>query len=262
MSDQNLQSPPTPHDVVTRMIILKYVAVASLAVPPRHMLAEVMRHWSDQERDDFKKSTEDERDEFWKGLKDAGLWPHLTASERIIADSTAYTMTHRQQVDASWQTEGAQVLLWALEIVPEFPPYDTMADQDILRHIGFVSEPQLRDPALLMRTRDVAELWMWRSRTRLLVEKGEPFELDEAANPFGFKSYDDIVKYTATKAAEEGDIPATVNSDFPVNGRAFRDISADEWSEVQSIITERLHALNWLCGYAPGNDWDKTPLSS
>jgi hypothetical protein len=28
---------------------------------------------------------------------------------------------------------------------------------------------------------------------------------------------------------------------------------------VGSITEERHFALNWLCGYAPDNDWDATP---
>ena len=53
-----------------------------------------------------------------------------------------------------------------------------------------------------------------------------------------------------------------IHDDFPAKGKAYRDLTADEWSEVRSVCAERHYALNWLCGYAPGNDWDHTPTET
>ena len=41
-----------------------------------------------------------------------------------------------------------------------------------------------------------------------------------------------------------------------------RDLTEEEWREVTSIAAERHFALNWLCGYAPGNRWDATPTET
>lgn len=78
----------------------------------------------------------------------------------------------------------------------------------------------------------------------------------------GFQSYDDIARFAARKAAEAGTIPPCVEDDFPANGKAYRDLTAQEWSEVRSITVERHFALNWLCGYAPDNQWDDTPTDT
>jgi hypothetical protein len=53
-----------------------------------------------------------------------------------------------------------------------------------------------------------------------------------------------------------------IDEDFAVHGKAYRDLSPEEWSEVRSITLERHFALNWLCGYAPNNRWDETPTDT
>jgi hypothetical protein len=75
------------------------------------------------------------------------------------------------------------------------------------------------------------------------------------------RSYDDIVRFTAKKLDEEGRMRA-IDEDFPAKGKASRELSDDEWSEVRSITMERHIALNWLCGYAPNNEWDETPTDT
>jgi len=57
-------------------------------------------------------------------------------------------------------------------------------------------------------------------------------------------------------------IPTSIDEDFPAFGRAYRDLSSDEWAAVKSIAMERHFALNWLCGYAPENGWDDTPTDT
>ena len=108
----------------------------------------------------------------------------------------------------------------------------------------------------------MAEHWHWRSRTRQLTESG--FEIDPDMEEFrksGFKCLDDIVRFSANQADAEGLHP-TVDQDFAVNGKAYRDLQPEEWWEVRSITMERHFALNWLCGYAPGNRWDETPTET
>lgn len=78
----------------------------------------------------------------------------------------------------------------------------------------------------------------------------------------GYKTYDDIVRVAAKRARQDGILSATVDDDFPAFGKAYRSLSADEWSCIRSITMERHFALNWLCGYAPGNNWDETPTDT
>jgi hypothetical protein len=92
-----------------------------------------------------------------------------------------------------------------------------------------------------------------------LQEENRPFEPGEALQKAGIHTYADVVRVTAETAAKEGDIAASIGEDFPVCGKPYRDLNPDEWSRVRSISVERHFTLNWLCGYAVGNDWDRSP---
>ena len=71
-----------------------------------------------------------------------------------------------------------------------------------------------------------------------------------------------MVRLTAKGMGETTMALETIDEDFKVKGKAFRSLSAGEWSEVGSIIVERHFTLNWLCGRAPGNRWDETPTGT
>jgi Domain of unknown function (DUF4272) len=258
---------PSAEDAARRLVVLKYVVVYALTSPPRDMLRMLLQRWSADERQKFTADGEAKRDEFWQPLHQAGLWQYVSPAERELAGTTVVTMTAQQQVDASWRVESAQVLMWALGLIPRLPPYDKQASHDVLKQIpcgdiaGFVSSARMRNGSEIDRARADAELWHWRSRTRQLIEEGREFPADKQTRAAGFNSYDDIVRFSVRKLAEEGRI-SPIDGDFPVQGEAYRNLSADDWSVVRSITVERHFALNWLCGYAPENDWDETPTDT
>lgn len=261
-------SRPTAEDAARRLVILKHVVGAGLLAPPREMLAEMTAKWQPEEREKFHREAETQRDQLWEGLRGAGLWSHLSPCEQALAKTTMATVNHQQQVDATWRLESVQTLMWALGLLEALPPYDTQAGHDLLKQVpladlpAFVRSARLRETKVLDEARDLAEFWHWRSRTRQLIERGDPFPDDPKMRAAGFNSYDDIVRFTARKAAEEGMIPPCIDDDFPARGKAYRDLTAEEWSEVGSITSERHFALNWLCGYAPSNRWDDTPTNT
>ena len=265
---QVTKSAPTAQDAARRLLILKQVVVSALAAPPRDLLRQMTSHWGAPELEKFGQKAEAFRDQTWGRLRDAGLWPYLSPLEQAHAQSTMVTMTERQQVDASWRMEAAQTLMWALSLLADLPPYDVMASHEVLKQIpssdvtGFVESAQLRGRADLDRERDTAEFWHWRSRTRQLIERRDAFPDDEKMKASGFRTYEDIVRFSARRAAELGTIPPCVGDDFPAKGKAYRDLTAQEWSQVRSITIERHYALNWLCGLAPGNKWDETPTDT
>jgi len=232
------------------------------------MLVTLFQQWSADDRIRFEADSETRRNEFWQPLRETALWKCIAPSERELAQTTIVTMSPQQQVNATWRMEAAQVLMWALGLVPELPPYDTQADHDLLKQLPtgdiprFVSSARLRSEPEIDRARDDAELWHWRSRTRELIEEGAEIAAHEQAKAAGFRSYDDIVRFTSRKLSEEGRIRTSIDEDFPARGKAYRKLSADEWSEVRSITMERHFALNWLCGYAPSNEWDETPTDT
>lgn len=203
--------------------------------------------------------------------KDMGLWDAFSPWERSFLSDRAAAAEKANVVQASWRIEAYGVLLWAVQRVPWLPPYDEMFSHDIGDKIPrepdasaeFIATAVLRDRAELEKQRDLVELWHWRSRTRQLIEKNEPFPaMPTAPGAPQFKSYDDIVRFTAKAAKENGTFGSIVDEDFPAHEKAYRDLTPDQWSEVTSITVERHFALNWLCGHAPGNRWDETPTDT
>ena len=261
-------SRPSAEDAARRLVILKHVVLSALVAPPREMLSAMSSKWSADENEKFQQHAKAQRDQFWQGLRDAGLRRYLSPREQAHAQSTMVTMTERQQIDATWRVEAAQALMWALGMLAELPPYDTRAKHDLLKQIpsddlaSFIKSARLREQSELDRARDTAEFWHWRSRTRELIERGQEFPDNEHMKSMGFRSYDDIVRFSARNAAQKGTIPPCIDDDFPAKGKAYRDLSPEEWQEVRSITAERHFALNWLCGFAPGNKWDDSPTDT
>jgi hypothetical protein len=262
------QSRPTAEDAARRLVILKHVVVSAIVAPPREMLRQMSSKWSAAESEQFQQRAQAQRDQFWQGLRDAGLWQYLSPREQAHAQSTMATMNQQQQFDASWRIEAAQSLMWALGMLPELPSYDTGASQDLLKQMPsrdlapFITTARLRKQSELDRARGTAEFWHWRSRTRELIERGDALPDDGSRQSMGFHSYDDIVRFSARNAAQKGTIPPCIGDDFPAKGKAYRDLTDEEWRVVRSITAERHLALNWLCGYAPDNKWDETPTDT
>ncbi len=118
-------SRPTAEDAARRLVILKHVVVSALVAPPREMFSAMSSQWSADEKKNFQQHAKTQRDQFWQGLRDAGLWRYLSPREQVHAQSTMVTMTTQQQIDATWRVEAVQALMWALGMLAELPPYDT-----------------------------------------------------------------------------------------------------------------------------------------
>ncbi len=268
MNPTNGFSHPSAQDVARRLLVLRHVVAFALTAPPRGMLQTLMEKWNEQEQAKFKEETQVERDRFWGLVRDHSHWGFLAPSELKLATTTICTMTSRQQVDASWRMESVQALMWALRLLENLPPYDIMASHELLKRIPsrdittFIASACLRDQSEISKARDLAEMWHWRSRTRQLIESGRPFPDNAKMKARGFSCYDDIVRFTARMSVDKGNLATSIGDDFPARGKAYRDLSPGEWSEVRSITVERHFALNWLCGYAPGNHLDETPTGT
>lgn len=247
--------------------MLKYVVGFAVIAPPRDALQEHLAEWDRALTEDFRREAEAMREEYWGKLRTLGLWEELSPSERELTKTTIVTMTREQQLDALWRMESLQVLMWALDMIPELPPYDTLADHDLLSKIpsddvqAFIESARLIPISRIEAERNLAELWHWRARTYLLIEDGVSFNPDARLRAAGINTLDDVVRFTARHYAQEG-IIEVIDEDFAARGKAYRDLSEQEWQEVFSISAERHFALNWLCGYAPGNRWDETPTDT
>jgi hypothetical protein len=205
---------------------------------------------------------------FSEQLRRENLWEYVTPTERQLFDTPVAALTQQQVINASWRSEAIGILLWALGLTPQLPAYDSPAHGEITKQVpggdlaSFINSARLRDEKEIDHAREIAELWNWRSRTRQLMEQGYPYQPTEALKKVGLNTMDDVVRMSARTAAEKGNLPPCINDDFPAKGKAYRDLTTDEWSEVRSVSAERHYALNWLCGFAPGNDWDHTPTET
>ena len=55
------------------------------------------------------------------------------------------------------------------------------------------------------------------------------------------------------------DLPELVpTDDCPAFGKAYADLSLEEYRQASSVAKERLWGLNWICKYA--RNWDRVPL--
>jgi hypothetical protein len=207
-----------------------------------------------------------QRDDFWSRL--GPLRQALSPREREFAASTMISMTSAQQIAASWRLEAIRTLLWALNVMGEMLPYDAPAGDAFLKKFKgdefdqTLATSRLRPTAELEDARSTAELWHWRARTRQLIEQGKVFPQTPQTAKAGIRTFDDVVRISAKLASERGTIPTQIDGDFPLLGKAYRDASAQEFAQANSIAMERHFALNWLCGYAPGGRWDETPTDT
>jgi hypothetical protein len=244
------------------------MVITAIVTPPRGMVEALMAKWSDEEREKFQADAVARQEGLYRAVRDHGLWDHASPTEREIFLTNALTITVKQQITASWRLESAQVLMWALGLVSALPPYDADASRDLVKLIpssdptDFIAKARLRIPKAIDQARSVAEFWHWRSRTRQLIAEGRPFPVNAKMAAKGIRSYDDIVSISARKGAADGVLPPAIAGDFAVMGKAYRDLTTQEWAKVRSITMERHVALNWMCGYAPDNRWDDTPTET
>jgi hypothetical protein len=248
--------PPELDAVVARATILEGQLAAGAALMP--FLAA---------RDDAARAREAvsaaaRRSELAKWLVAKGLWSRMTDTERRFVEAAPHRVPPQDLIDVSWSAESLRVLLWALGHVEALAPYDVQSEPPregrsfFSTGDGPPAASKLRDRREIERARDVAELWHWRSRTRELQEDRTEVQLPEG------ETLDDVVRVVAMRAAQDGVFPFALADDFPVFGRPYREASPDEWASLGSIALERHKALNWLCGYAPGNRWDETPTDT
>jgi hypothetical protein len=138
------------------------------------------------------------------------------------------------------------------------PPLDATSDLDsIMARVprpwdaidAWMSESAIVSESDAARHRELAEIWHWRAATELLLRE---------ASATDRRDYLAAITEVAAEARAAGFVPALRDRDFPVRGRRFNELSETEVDELVAVTGQRLHALNWLCGF--GKSWDDVPL--
>ncbi len=258
---------PTSEEAARRLVALKYIYGYALLTPPPNIINQWLETRKTVNQELLIDELKAQQTEYRKKLHTLGLWKHFSPKEKTFLSSSLADAHLQQHTDATWRLEAIQVLMWALGMLSTLPPYEKALSHDLLKSFQqedpgkFVKSAQLRPQAEIDAARDLAELWHWRSRTRELIERNEPLPPDPQMEAVGIKTFDDIVRFSARHSQEEGLLPI-IDEDFAVGEKAYRDLSPEEWSEVRSVTIERHFTLNWLCGYAPRNQWDQTPTDT
>lgn len=256
---------PSAPEVAERLLILRSQIAHAVLNPPPSYLAEVLREAGEAERKKSMQEWDEKRNLLCAALRVSGLWPEMTANEQRFVSTSAYELDQEDYYDAGWKVEAALCLLWALDMISELPPYDSETDPKIIIKIPpdhdhayqLIRKAKLRKETEIDDARDTAELWHWRSRMRELDEQGVT-----PPKKSRFATLEEAIRYTASKHSQEGHIPALIDGDFPAFQKAYRSLTEKEWTSIRTVSIERHHAFNWLCGYAPKNRWDKTPVET
>jgi hypothetical protein len=205
------------------------------------------------EEDDPLADVFDERE--W--LRDQDLAMHLTAWEAALLDRPLGSIAPEVIMGASWQGEALVALAWAIGAV-EMPPIDAMSDprriMELVPRPWDTIKPWISDSTIIseseaVQARELAEIWHWRATSELLRREAPPAHRQE---------FESAIREVAVEALNVGIVPALCDSDFPVRGRSIKELSDTDVDELVSATSQRLRALNWLCGF--GHSWDDVPL--
>jgi hypothetical protein len=185
---------------------------------------------------------------------------HFSSKEKTILSKKLGSWSKQDLIDSSWRKESLGILLWSLSMIPKIPDYDTEFDENVLMKTVFDTSTaelyktvKLRPKEEINAARDIAEHWHWRSRTTQIIEEGR------VTPPEGL-TFDRIIEISADGGYKDGLNPKPIGRDFPVLNKAYKDLTAEEYSILTSIAMERHFSLNWLSGYS--KDWDSTPTDT
>lgn len=191
-------------------------------------------------------------------LKTEGVLPHQSAAEKKLMAKPLGRWKETQAFEMTWRTEALAALLWALGKLPAMPSYDKRVDsQYVFGHVpvlepvqGWLRGVRLRARAKLDAECDVAEYWHWRARTEMLRRQG-------FVPPDG-DTFEACIRRAAESALKKKIIPKVVRGDAPILGKSYGKLTDAQYADAHSVAVERHCALNWLCGYSDGGDWDTT----
>lgn len=196
-------------------------------------------------------SPEAERFDLESWLAEEKLLGSLSPADQAMIAAPVGQLTPDDTLAATWRIEDAVALAWALELIPNVPPYDGATDAavviDVLpaswaRTTEFRTAARLRDEATIAEAREQAELWSDRADMYWWQLEASDIHAETEPDPR------QIVSELAAEAFATGLIAPPLAGDFPTRDGAYRDLSPEAVEQLQMIADRRLFSLNWLCG--------------
>jgi hypothetical protein len=225
-SDEDQLTPPQPPRVAARAITLTTLAYRGILEP----------HAADPDAVAF-----------WNQLRgwyySLGIEAEAEPEEAAVLNAALGRLQPQQAINASWRTEGAAVLAWALQCY-ELPAHDANANiDDICTGLGFMrpaeetalSTAQLRPAAAIEQYGSVALTIHWRLREYSLRPQALNFVEFVRGAQWGPLSLEGVV---------------VSDHDLAIDGQPINEADKQAVRVAQSTAQERHQAVNWLMGWA------------
>ncbi len=222
-------------------------------------------------------------------LKSEGLWDDAMACrpwDRRVLSAPTGTLALEDASRVQRLRECLAVLLLALGLVDDLPPPDGTPPPirparggAAIPHVGeatsaFVRRARLRPSEKLLIGSETAELWLLRSILQQKIDAGAYPEgaelaaivsdlkpkmaeagLELRAVADGPSVFAELIRYSVYTASQRDLAGEPIDDDFPVFGKAYRDLRAKELELMRQLASERLQTYVWL-GSGEGGEED------
>lgn len=227
------------------------------AVAARAIIVAAVLHRLAMERAETATDEADEAFDLREWLREQRLLDLAAPDERELLERTAGSLTHEEVSRWSWQGEALAALAWALQLARIDPPGVPTDLGTALAHIPspwdaageWRRQARLQPESTIITERERAELWRWRAVTEAARREATPGEIGDIETAIA-----DVV----AEVSSTGIIAGVREGDFAVGNQRLRDLAPHDLDDLQAATTERVRALNWLCGF--GQTWQDTPV--
>lgn len=190
-------------------------------------------------------------------LKAEGLWQQAMQDERAFLIRPANSANDDIDVDAALLAEDLKILDWALspdrpleeertpnlvELLNDIPgPWDKTAP--------WVTARALKPLEVIAFLRERTEIWHWRLEV-------EPMRREMSGRDL--MDLERTIRDVTRDGVSSGLLEGGKQGGFTLDGKPIAAAEITAVDDLLYLLEERLHVLNWLCGY--GDDWDSVPL--
>lgn len=185
-------------------------------------------------------------------VKEQGIDSYLEPEEADLIGTAPGCLDQRQAIDALWQVEGLEVLLWALGL-KELPSCDSLSDVDTPLKLVGIWKHAIEAPVAGAQVRPVTDL-----------EKQQAIQLtihwrlrEHGLRPKHMNLPEFVQKATFGPLCTDG-VPL-VDGDLALGGQPLNEVDDELLGVASSIANERHRAANWLMW---GGSWCETDTAT